>query len=288
MIPPLAAWTWEPDGTTVHLHPRAPALAGAALVYTEKLRPAYTVGEVADAVIAARGLHGVVRGEVARVVTVEGEHAEVLAITGVANGAPLHVTIASVLADDYASLLVGTAPLAAAAAIDALVRRTIVDDRHYLGVRRRRFAYQPPAGWSGDAVGLYERWSPPDDPSALLVVAPALPRGACDAEELLLDALACVGLEVAGACATGALVARCGLAIEHRAVAARAADGATCEVYAVVASDERYVYPLVLYTGATGAAAALAALAATCDAIEPLPGPPRPSTHHLALAHWGE
>jgi hypothetical protein len=110
-----------------------------------------------------------------RFVTREGEHAFGAPATGTWLGQPARRYIAAIYGDDFYDVLdaiaLGDRPIVAPArelAQTAMLR---------LGIRRRRYFYEPPPGWHGHATGLAASWFPPLFPArpTTIVVYPANP-----------------------------------------------------------------------------------------------------------------
>ena len=77
------------------------------------------------------------------------------------------------------------------------VRQLIEETTLVLGVRRRRFVYQPPDGWHPLANSLLTNWYPSDFPgtSACITVPPATPSQSFSVDDLVEASLAELEIE---------------------------------------------------------------------------------------------
>lgn len=275
MIARLPGWSW-------HLQRDGIVLVGPdtqALRYTERVRPVRRVRDIVRE-LGRRAAARVEPGPIRAVVTDEGEYAARVDLAGELDGAPYHRAIGVVFADDFYALVDGET-WGDPAPLHAVIDQLVATDAHLLGVRRRRFVYEPPRDWHGYLAGPYHAtWIPldhPRDPSQL-VVPPAIPRG---------DDLGVTGV------ATALLGAEALAGASSTQVTARELSGwwFACEAAdVVVLEDRRYLYPLVMRSSAATRAAAATRLSAVLATVEPIPSAAadRASLPAAALSHWIE
>ena len=152
-----------PDGARL-VHPDG-AEAGE-LRYVERVRPLAGFPEIVRRVVADEG-DVVPCGPSFELVTDEGEYGATVAV----RSPRVHGAIGCVFLDDFYALAVATSALGPIA--DTL-RQVLVTDEHMLGVRRRWFRYEVPAGWLCTRAGVYHRVFTQD--GRTIVGFPALPR----------------------------------------------------------------------------------------------------------------
>jgi len=123
-----------------------------------------------------------------RAMTTEGEVAAWIAVDGVFANERAARFIGAVYADDFIAAIDALAfTPRASRTIIATARELLAGVSLGLGVRRRRFYYAPPPGWTGIAAGGETSWMPPDFPRhrAIIVVPPAEP--CADAASVVAD-----------------------------------------------------------------------------------------------------
>jgi hypothetical protein len=158
--------------------------AAGAILYRERLRPLLPVEQLVPPLLArAPELAGATMVGQQRLVTFEGEYAVLVTAQGTVDGRPAQRDLGFVLGDDFYALLssvvFGAERFAAAT---ELARELVVRDRQVLGVRRRRFLYEPPPGYAGTPHGFLIDWHAAD---AVISVWPANPRDGGDAKGAL-------------------------------------------------------------------------------------------------------
>ena len=222
-------------------------------------------------------------------VTAEGEYGSiVIAAVGHENKV-VHRAVAVVFGDDFYSLIVGQTAHAELA--DPFTRQ-VVDlarrDTHMLGVRRRRFRFDPPPGWDGFVAGLFHaHYHPPDfptDPSSM-IVHPALPlemvaRNRRDMPGMIVGDARQDDTEVP-------LQTRMGLT-GHWYRLKQSASPLEC-VEVVLLEDQRYLYPLILRTTAAKRHEHAKRLQALVQSVEPIPLPAswfRPTVSSGRVPQW--
>lgn len=161
----------------VHLHTGYPPELGARFRVHERLRPQPRFSEIVEQAIASDPDFRVRNvGDMARIVTVEGEYGAWVELEGQRQSGEARRFVGAVFLDEFASMLdvVAVIPRHFGA-----VRQHSLDvlrgARFGLETRPRRFFYVPPAGWQPIPAGPIANWYPPDFPNNLtnLVVPPA-------------------------------------------------------------------------------------------------------------------
>ncbi len=172
MITPPPGWTAEraDDGLLL-----CPPEGGerALLRYVERRRPIHRALELALAGPSPTGFVFAETSAPKRLVTAEGEHAALVVRTGTLAGRGYVCVYGYVFLDDYFSSLEGLC----VPELVAICEELVIGDVHLLGrVRRRRFNYAPPPGWSATSDVFEAKWLPPEAPanSAVIYVNPAL------------------------------------------------------------------------------------------------------------------
>lgn len=172
----LAGWTQHHGVHLLTLYP--PGGGGRIRVY-ERLRPLLPASQVVARVLEDDPSYRIAKlGRAIPVVTSEGELGAWVSIDGTREGTRVRREIAMIFADE---LVVAFDVLCIDQTkwdtLDVTARNLVVSHQLGLGVRRRRFIYTPPPGWTSLARGLVAYFYPPGfprDPS-LLVIYPATP-----------------------------------------------------------------------------------------------------------------
>ena len=267
------------QGGCILRSPRLPSGEHAAeLRYSEAVGPVLTAAAVVkkilsyqpDFVVSAQS-----RPEL--FITAEGEYAALVRVSGRLGARPLWHLVAAVYGEETMNVLDATVgDPAELPAIAHTVRALVYADRLGLGVRKRRFFYQPPAGWQPLCTGLLCSYYPPDYPRqrAALVAHPAMPRDSSvdgvvttfvkvyQQRGFVVEALtegepvtADWGLHGKAFCLVGSFPSRPGL---------------TCDL--LVLADNRYLYTLILESDATAPRAELQGiLPAVARSVRPIP-----------------
>lgn len=272
MIPRLADWAGElvPGGFAL-VHPEGGDVA--RLFYRERMAPVRRVADLARTILA--GWPEVAFdaiGPIERLVTDDGEHAALVTVTGRNQDVSVLCVLGFVVTDDFYSVLTATSRTperfeAVAALVHDLVRR----DDHGLGVRRRRFEYEPPPAFQPRRHSLVTEWLSPGYPgdSTSIIVHPASPHRSEPLDEVV-KALAPEGTRTEHD--TGEL-SGIGRLVQS--------DGVTRWI--VVLRDQLYNYPIELVTH--GAEIAQPTFTALVASIRPLPTP-RVSTPTMSIEHF--
>jgi hypothetical protein len=287
MITPLHGWTWELRRAGIRLRPQDRG-SRSVIWYVERLRPIEGVTALVARAPRPRGWREDSRTEIEPFVTDEGEYAAQVTLSGSIDGAPAVQTLAFVFGDDFVARLIGVAAEAEAGpSVVAATRQLARLDTHLLGVRRRRFVYQPPEGaWHGYLMPpFHARWlnlDYPRDPTSI-VVLPALPGGTDPVLEVLL--------------ASGPGLPRDELPTAAPVVATAGLSGLWYAVEAhdrcwdvVVHGDDRYAYPLAMSSTPATRARHLPAFTKMAGSVESIPRglANRPAAASPSLAHWAE
>jgi len=276
MIPLLPGWSVIARGGGLTLMPPEGAECGV-IGYDERRRPQRPIASLL-AEAQARGPRFQVtkqRGP-EPLTTHEGEYAALVVQDGVLDGVATAVqrSIGYVFGDDFYACIAGLALRPEQfARFEAQVRLLIQNDRHHLGVRRRRFLFAPPAGYIGsERTPLHAYYYGPGYPRdpAVIVVYPAIPRSMWQADDLPQHLRPIQGLSVQGisgpflrstATLNGDTWTLHGLDDERRAMTRTL----------VVLYDDRYVYPLSLDVLLEREGDHVARFQTVVDSVQPIP-----------------
>jgi hypothetical protein len=264
--------------------------------YSERRRPILRVRELVKGLeLDPRFLITAV-GAPERLVTDEGEYAALVTVDGLLLEAPVRRTMAYVFLDDCYSVIDGLALRAEEQERFAQqVRLLALHDAHLQGeLRRRRFVYQAPRGWSGVASFLHAYWFPEDYPRdrSNLTVAPAIPvpRGSMGFTEMLAQhAILRPGFAVDSVEEPTALANPNKLNGSAWEALGRF-DGALGFRDVHILDDGRFAYAVVLESPRDRRDANLALLRAVTDSVEPIPHPGRSvsADSRESVDHWAE
>src|SRR5688572_2365020 len=267
-----AGWITKPLADGALFVPPGGRAAGAIRLQRQ-VRPLARLADIvaADLAQARAFLDDVALEPGERRTTDEGEHAAVITLRGRSRdgGGPVERTVGVVFGDDYYRRYDALAPAPAAfAPMRATIRALVKAAALGLGERRsRRFAYAPPAGWQGRAVGLVAEWYPEDYPRerSVITVLPAAPAGQTGTSLLARKPH---GFEVRHSWA--AVPSRHGLT--GRAWCAESRDGSE-RWEAVELTCRNHVYGLTLRCDAALYARHHDLIAALALSVEPVPQP---------------
>ncbi len=266
MIERISGWSWEPRRQGILLAP--PDRESGTLLYAERVRPIRTIRAILRTLDPSS--HPLRLVGVEPTATDEGEHA---VIATLADDAHHTRTVGVVYGDDFYSLCVGT-PAAPdhAALFEAKVRECVARDAHGLGVRRRRFVYDPPAGWQGLLEGpFHAAWYPPDFPSnrSRLSVYPAMPStNTVPTSALLAMMLESADLRERRVCD---VTTPSGLSGTWEAVTLQHPDGSALRHDFITFDDRRYFYALVFEAPGPRYTEQLPVLEGVIRSIQPIP-----------------
>jgi hypothetical protein len=224
VIAPPPDWVRHIGAQLVSLYP--PEGGGRIRCY-ERIRPARTLSQVVAFVVEQDPAFRLVALDApARVLTTEGEHAGWVRVTGVRDDAPSVRFVGAVFTDEFVLALDAMVAVPdRALRIEAVARELLLGATFGLGVRRRRFYYEPPPGWQPLLAGLVASWYPPGFPDdhVTIVVHPAAPshEPAAVTFDAFLAGEQARGAAVEGKVEENEIVAAGGLAGRHWSFATR-------------------------------------------------------------------
>jgi hypothetical protein len=273
MVPPvLAGWFWSRHDIGVVFYPRDGSSSTMRIRARQApVRPAPVV--IATLVEELRIAAPIV-GTYEPFVTVEGEYGSAVRIAATnAAGAPVELAVAVLFGDDWITTIEGIASPENIASVAATVRELARTYSLGLGeLRRRRYRYSAPAGWSARSRGLIDEWRPVDA-NTCITVFPARPlsetvAGAVDRalHELVID-----GFVATSDRESPLATARFRTGIARAVVGARG--GETVHHDVAVLRDDRFFYVCRLESRPDAHIANRAVFAKLVESIEPLPRP---------------
>ncbi len=302
MIPRLEGWAWEARADSITLAASAPAVG--SIRYRERLRPLERLGDLLrhHAPVTERVSALQVLGEPSKLVTCEGEYGAFVELDAVVDGQEQRWALAFVFIDDAYACLEGSAPRGHGTYLANTVRRLALQDRHQLGVRRRRYLFRPPP-WQalmiGNATAHYLPYEYPTDPSRIIVY-PAIPFPASfvptiDLQRTLGEDIAVTkagppsGFVVIDRVPSVSLSVPSGLPGTRWRFSGHWRDGLPLLRDIVLLRDSRYAYSLELVTDAVHAAVACSHFEAVFASIEPIPvSDDARSNVRDMLSYWSE
>lgn len=223
-------------------------------------------------------------GPIDRLTTIEGEHAAVCTVEGIASGRPFLRCIGAVYGDDfYTKIDGGTSHPELFADFRQAVRELTSQASLGLGeLRLRRFEYTPPAGWMGRKWAQNAHWHPLDYPNHMagITVFPARPLRA-SAPSLLHDvldgrALSHFSTQLAGQGSESepvSLLTRRGLCGTRTRILGAFPDRVELVVCEAILRDDRFEYAARLQAAPARASAAEEIFNTLVDSIVPIPAP---------------
>lgn len=227
-------------------------------------------------------------------ITAEGEYAALVCLSGRRAGKPLLHHIGAVFADDSVAVLDALALTPSLfERFGQVARHLLYYDKLNLGVRRRRFLFDPPAGWQALVRGLESCFYPPDFPRnpATLIVPPAAPRDGSPNEVLsqLVERYKKKGVRIELAAEPEPVTSDYGLHGKAFCLYGREPGKPPLIRDVLVLADARYLYSLVLESTESAPRAALqGVLPQVARSVRPIPVPTlfaqdRPPT---SQNHW--
>lgn len=188
------------------------------------------------------------RGARERLITHEGEYAFAVTADGHWLDSPAQRFLGVVYGDDFCNVLdavsIEATPFAARA------RLLLASTSLQLGLRRRRYFYDLPAGWHGHATGLVSHWFPALFPArpATIVVYPAAPihEPAHAVYEAVVRQQQALGSDLRTAAPPAAITTRHGLTGQHWRMTWAPASGPPVHRDLVVLVLGAYTYVLQL------------------------------------------
>ncbi len=295
MIPALVGWTTEalPQGVLM-THPAGKQVA--TIAYRDRARPLLRLGAILADILSRTprwSTQGI--GQPERLVTHDGEHAALVTVRGTQDGAPAQRDLGFVFGDDFFSSVGGLCFVAAAhAELTSLVRDLTRWNMHYLGVRRRRFEYDPPPGWQPVPLpGLAVEWLAPEFPRdrTNLTVHAASPHAIVEGTSF--DAVEAY-LEQMGHRLTMRKTLKPfeveGLQGAVEELHASPPEGGTSVRRVAMLRDKRYVYPLELFSARPLASEHphWRVFQTVLESVRPIPPPTRAEAIGGLVTHWLE
>ena len=254
MIPSLPGWLRKHSETGLLLYPRDDESAGT-ISYTERLRPVLPVRQLVAAFLAQHPqLRDPKPGQVVPLITAEGEYGALTSVATQLDDRPAQLDFGFVFGDDFYSQVCGlsTKPDQFARfreTVDTLTFR----DAHMLGIRRRRFLYDPPRDWQGHQVGFLSNFFPTDYPdnAGSITVWPASPVNGESPRSLFAAMLAedvANGFEQKELAGPDNITNPAGLSGCAWGITGRFNGGPLVFRDIAIFADDRFIYPLRLET----------------------------------------
>jgi hypothetical protein len=264
----------------VHLLTMYPPGGGGRIRCYERIRPLQRLSQILgfvlerDPAFRKTGLR-----DVTTLQTSEGEHGAWVRVNGTRDEVPVARFVGAVFADDFVAALDTLVVLPAKAALlEATARELLFGVSLKLGIRRRRYLYQPPAGWRGLPSGLTTHWYPPDYPgnATSIVVAPAEPSTeevAAICDSFVAGALG-RGHTLDGAVEETEIVTAAGLRGRRCSFAVRStARGERSHRELAAFAAPPYVYSLRMESGSARRDEQRAIFTAVAQTVTPVPAP---------------
>ena len=223
--------------------------------------------------------------------TVEGEYGTLTHRRGLRVGHRVDVTLAILFGDDWYVTIAGVAAHEHAAAMQATVRELASCYSLGLGeLRRRRYRYAAPAGWSARARGLVEEWYRPGTTRAI-VVFPARPlvETRAGAVDRALHELVDDGFVATADDQRPLVLPRFASGLARSVVGVRGEERVHHDV--AVLQDGRFLYVCRMESTPEALAADRAVFVQLVSSIEPLPVPQHGDTPGIApalAASWAD
>ncbi len=284
MIGQPPGWTRHPSGNRIMLFPPGGSALGG-IRYDERKAPLVPLSKILAAHTQDEGFRVERVGTWERCLTIEGEYAATITIGGALAGTPVQRDLGVVVLDDSYAMLSGycLSPDSFAEFASA-VRNLTRGDVHMLGVRRRRFEYDRPAGWQARARSFSAEWFPPDYPhvDTSITVWPALPSRTLTAESFLERVV-----DSTSTPRERALITMHGEVRGRELVLDSTLDGRAITRRLIVLEDDRYIYPTQLEALAAIADEHTDRLRTLVRSIHPIPRPAQRDAHPLH-PHWAD
>jgi hypothetical protein len=265
--------------------------------YTERRRPLLRVRDVVAELERDPRFRITRVGRTERIITDEGEYGAVVTVDGLLLEAPIQHTLGFVFVDDFFSLVDGVALRPEhQGRFAGQVRHLTMNDFQGAGqVRRRRYYYQPPGGWSGVGRFLHTYWLPDDFPAnpSFITVIPAIPVP--PGSKSFIDAIAHNQMPDSEGLLLESMSEPRPLATKNKLSGSYWEGVGTVEQKArfrdvQVLEDGRFAYPVLLESSYERHEGGLALLRALVDTIEPIPRPGEVLSHESkeSMEHWAE
>jgi hypothetical protein len=286
----LATWrlTYFADGLA--LVPPGGRVHGGIRI-RDRIRPLASAADVVEATMRELNLPDLQVTPLERLVTSEGEDAVIARITGTTNGAAFERTVAVLFGDDFYTQIDGVTAVPARLEPMRQIMRDLAQT-YSLGLgelRRRRYFYAPPSGWTGYPRGLITEWQPPgfpNDPSSIAVF-PARPiaETVAGALDRALHELGWGGFAAMSDSVDQLSTARFATGLVRKLTGTQR--GQTVHQHIAVLGDSRFLYVCRLESTAQALDGHRGVFAELLDSIEPVPSPRRDVAPNLdVMASW--
>ena len=173
-----SGWHEWRGGDRLIYTPRTGAVQ-CVMTYRERVRPVRAFPKLLHDVLAADPeLVIEEKNKITRFITDEGEYAALIVVRGHFRGRPIGHVVAAIYTEEFTTLVDARVETAVIDEYAQRVLELVKSDRLELGLRRRRVAFKPPAGWHViPGTGLDVTLLPPDYPKvhASITVEPAHP-----------------------------------------------------------------------------------------------------------------
>ncbi len=280
LCPPTFTQTLE-AGRRTFIPPQG--AQGGVIHYVERVRPVRRFRTIVKQQLAqdARFAKALVSAP-EPILTVEGEYAALAMARATYEGNLITRHIGAVYGDDFLNVIDAVAESPQLADwFGQLTRYLVYHCQLGLGVRSRRYYYQPPAGWSPRAEGLSCTWYPREFPrsAVALIVPPAMPReGTVDQVwTSLLQSSHQLNFVIEQTDGPEPFTSEHGLHGKTWCLSGRLPEAPQSFRDLVILADERYQYALMLESGATDSRERCRAiLPAVARSIRPIPTPQQP------------
>lgn len=276
MIEAPAGWR---QSFGAHVTTLYPPTGGGRIRYHEHLPPRGLLATVRALLPDDPSYRTEIIGKSLPIVTEEGEYGVIVPTRGLHAGLPVVRLLGVVITDEvFAALDTLILLRTQLALLERVSRELLLSVSLGLGVRRRRFRYQPPAGWQAIPNGLVATWIPPGYPADAthIAVFPANPRGEAPAAlfEALLRRDTAAGLAVTGEIASEPFVSAAGLEGQRFRFTGSSPRHPWVAHDVVIGAAGAYRYVLRLETASTGEAEAhRARFDDLVRSAEPVPAP---------------
>jgi len=288
----LPSWRLERFVDGVGLVPPGGRTQGGIRI-RDRQRPLKSITYLFRDAASALALDGLDATPLEPLLTVEGEYAACSTLTGTLEGHRTERTLAFVLGDDHYTRIDGVTLVPERfGQMRALVRELAHLYSLGLGLlRRRRYLYEPPRGWSGYPRALTTEWLAPGYPAddSTLTVFPARPmiETGADTLDLMLHELGWTGFAPVDAATQPVTTPHLtGHVRSYRGLR----DGRPRHVHLAILEDGRFSYMSRLDAPADGIThvAVLRDLIASIIPL-PIPQPPeRSAPTNDAFANWSD
>lgn len=287
MVPKvLTAWRWQRGPGGLAMYPRDGS--SSTILIRTRITPLRTAPEIAKLVVEELGLETPQRVLPPEpFATVEGEYGAFVELAGTSkDGRPIDVPLAILFGDDWYTYIAGVASPEHAVGVRATVRELAQTYSLGLGtIRRRRYRYDAPPGWSAQTRDLVTEWQAPHGSAICVFPARPLVETAAGAIDRALHELVIDGFVATGEQTVPLKTARFASGIA-RFVTGKRGDQVVHHDVAVLL-DERFFYVCRLETSPAKLSVDRDVFAALVESIAPLPSPRPPAALDSALtASW--